>query len=118
MTDRLAHVDAVFGGESLRFELLREDLHSFEVVANTPAFALLARFTRGIWTIKDLYTVLRFAHPNGYTGSVDGVALVLQERAPMPYVLLATRVLEAALFGIDKADAVFDETLIERVELA
>lgn len=117
MTARVGHVDAVFGGERLRFELLRDELVAFETLAGAPAFDLLARFARGAWSVRELLTVLRFAHPAGYMGSGATVAEVLRERAPMPYVMLATRVLEAALMGIEAAEAGFDERLFATVEL-
>jgi hypothetical protein len=118
MNDRIAHVDAVFGGERGRFELMRDELVSLEVLAGAPAFALLARFARGGWSVRELVTVLRFAHPLGFSGSGDAVATVLRERAPMPYVALATKALEGALMGLEPGEASFDEALFGRVELS
>lgn len=118
MTARVGHVDAVFGGERLRFELLRDELVAFETLAGAPAFTVLTRLARGAWSVRELATVLRFAHPAGFTASAGAVAEVLRERAPVPYVALASKVLEAALMGIDAGEAGFDEGLFATVELA
>ena len=118
MNERVSHVDAVFGGERMRFELLRDELVSFEVLAGAPAMTVLGHYLAGGWSMRELVTTLRFAHPAGYLRSGEAVASALRERGPAIYLQLAARVLEAALMGVPPVLGVFDEASIDRDEAA
>lgn len=129
MVEQVEHVDALFGGKSVRFELWRspQPMASVENIVGS-AYEVLQRFFHGTWTATDLHRVLAAAYtPNhgrlrqfgglGLGGvdfmlmmiKPDDVGLVLASGPHAKYAPLASKVLEAYLFGLPKADATFDE---------
>lgn len=135
-TETVGYVDAVFGGERLRFELDRKDIPGLEAMLGGSAYQVFTKFAGGFWTIRDLEGVLsasvpaqvedaadrnnramlfKMARMMGESGFSHGavspyVQGVLRKNPPARYAVLAMRVLEASLFGIAQADASFDET--------
>lgn len=65
MTKTVSHVDALFGGQRLRFELQRdrETIDKLESAVSSVS-ACWGRFNSGDWTMKDVRTVLALAHPH------------------------------------------------------
>ena len=107
-------VRAVFGGEELTFRLSRESLRIglFEASARAGSYDILRACLAGSWTHEQLKAVLSFAHPLGFAESRESVERVLGNGAAV-YSMLATKILEAQLFGIEEAEAAFDETKVE-----
>lgn len=108
------HVDATFGGERVRFRLAPEHLPGFEAAIQGPAYQCFTRFAGGWWTFRDVEAVLTAALPLDVdAAAARRVQAALRSRPPAVYAVLATKILEAALFGIDPAVAVFDEEVAE-----
>jgi hypothetical protein len=157
--EKARHVDAVFGGRPVRFELAR-DVHSLLALENDlgSLSGCLGRFVAGTWLVSDVLTVLSRAHPRPRqgrqpetivsmmqtvgsveeaTGSIrEAVGLparpsiqqrlpaapaptqginpallggILSAAPPTVYAILAARVLEALLYGIEPARVQWDE---------
>lgn len=104
-SEKSLFVMATIGGEPMRFELLREELETFEVMSGDSAFATFKSFARGQWSVRDMHTVLRMAHPKGYLHSTEDVRELVNRWGPANFVPLATRILEGVLFGLDPQDA-------------
>ncbi len=138
MSETVGYVDATFGGSGLRFELDRKDIPGLEAMLQDSAYHVFTKFAAGSWTIRDLEAVLsasvaaqvedpadrsarvtlyRMARQFGGSmlpmHSSPYVQGIIQKNPPARYAVLALKVLEAALFGIKSADAVFDENSIE-----
>ncbi len=101
------HVDATFGGATVRFRMGPNRLEWFER-SNGSARGRLQRFLQNAWTVADLKAVLTTAHPD-MLQSFQAVDAVVARNKPGTYVGLATTILVAALTGIDAESAVFDE---------
>lgn len=115
MSDKRSYVDGVFGGEPVRFGLSRkpERMQMFEAVLGGPLYDLFRRFATGHWTMRELQGVLAEAYGDA-TGTRSSsasfiVADVLTRNPPGIYAPFASKVLEAALFGLEPAEARFDE---------
>lgn len=153
----VSHVDAVFGGRRLRFELQR-DIHSLLDLENDLGSirGCLGRFLDNTWRVSDVLTILARAHPAPVqradapadplrtvagldqasnalrraaglperhtapappappAGSRPGVNpgmlnRILSAAPPTVYAILAARILEALLYGIEPARAEWDE---------
>lgn len=138
---KIDHVDAVFGGRSVRFRLAPDDIPSFEALIQGSAYQCFTKFAGGFWTFADVEAVLRYALPAdlGDDNAVmvalerkaaalgmgmpsrkrsDFVSRVLVSRPPAIYAVLASRILEAALFGIEAELAAFDENAASAEEAA
>lgn len=115
---KLPYVTAFFGGKKVHFELQRGERAEFILnmafhqpgLSSASPFRLFQNFGAGTWTPGDVRTVLRLA----YRGELSfvpqlEVRRVLETAAPGIYAVLASRILEAYLFGLDKDKAVFDE---------
>lgn len=106
-------VVASIGGETLRFELMREEVLTFEVLAGKPAITAMRDFAAGAWLVKDMHLLLRIAHPAGYHASRDDVRRMLADHGPANFTPLATRILEGALFGLQADEAAWSlETML------
>lgn len=136
MSKTVSHVDAIFGGKSVRFELsrspdvigpLEKDLGSIN--------AAWGRFITGDWTIVDVATILAAAHPHipvpakepelsHQLAMMGGKTLtskatrplspremgVMMMRRPLAtYVPLAAAVLTAAFLGRPEGSPAIDE---------
>lgn len=111
---KVDHVDATFSGEPIRFRIPPENLPGFEAVIHGSAYQCFTRFAGGWWTLADVEAVLTAALPCQPSRSTSRpVQAALRSRPPAVYAVLATKILEAALFGIDDAVAVFDERAAE-----
>lgn len=155
--DKVSHVDAVFGGRRLRFEIPR-DIHSLLDLENSLGSirGCLDRFIHSTWLVSDVLTVLAHAHPaprsrtdapldtrrtvasaDEATNSIRRAAglperhtarlgpaapaerrpgvnpamlnRILSSAPPTVYAILAARILEALLYGIEPARAQWDE---------
>lgn len=122
-TEKVRHVDAVFGGKEVRFELAQDHFHFslFEAQLDAKAaYGCLQSFMDGRWSVHDVRVILRFAYPG--KGAAWGLCretdAVLEANPPGPYALLAMRVLEAGVFGIKSELAVFDEKAPAAAEAA
>ena len=123
MSTKVRHVDAVFGGKPVRFEITDEPstMHVLEHVVRMSPFEAFRRFADGTWTLKDVRSVLGLSYGGraDLKAIVDGgaglprdlhpVRAALASGPPGPYAMLAAQVLEAYLFGIDPKLAKFDE---------
>ena len=115
MQDTLVNqVDAAFGGQAVRFSLSRDPqaCASLEAAIGSP-FGAYKRFVANLWTVTDVRLVLAHATPgvwllHGHT-RVAAVDAALTARSAVTYAPLAVRILEAFLFGLEPARAVFDE---------
>ena len=138
-TNTVKAVDAIFGGEAVRFELQRDEIRFLETGLGGSAYECLNRLVGGRWTVTDLLLVLSAAVPASYAGGNDlsagrramakalgphiasnvqagehaAVQRVLTENPPARYAVLAMKILEAALFGIAPDIANFDEDAVE-----
>lgn len=101
------HVDATFGGATVRFRMGPKRLEWFER-SNGSARACLQRFLQNSWTVADLKAVLTSAHPEMFQ-CPPAVDAAVAKNKPGTYVGLATTILVAALTGIDAESATFDE---------
>lgn len=85
---------------------------SLEAAIGSP-LAALNRFRSGGWRVEDIRLVLAHAHPDAVPlhrlTRVDAVDAAFEVRPAAIYALLATRLLEAMLLGLDPAAARFDE---------
>lgn len=128
-------IAARFGGRQVTFRIDRRDLPAFEKMLAIPAPLMLRRLLAGEWTVEGLSRVLRFAalpesalqimrrgrYAGGHIISTDTlcalvdargpkwVDAVLGKHPPADYVPLGAGVIGAALFGIDEAEATFDD---------
>lgn len=107
-------VEAVFGGRSVRFGLAKDarSIASLEAAIGSP-LAAFARFKASAWTLKDVRAVLAHAYPgarllHGLT-HVEAVDAALARRPAVTYSVLAIKVLDAFLFGLEANAASFDE---------
>lgn len=135
MTKTVSHVQAKFGGRSVRFELPRQPaaIGALEKeIGSIPA--AWGRFGAGDWRIGDVRAILVAAHPavkkppqepglSHRLAMLEGKTIPPEMRAVPPeridrvmtgrpfatYARLATLILVAALFGLPETDAVFDE---------
>ena len=73
----VSHVDAMFGGRPVRFELLRdrETIDKLESAVSSVS-ACWGRFNSGDWTMTDVRTVLALAHPHVATPADPAVSRV------------------------------------------
>lgn len=136
--ETVGHVDAIFGGKPVRFELARDaaSLLSLELQVGSLR-GLLGRFQEGTWLMSDVRAILARAHPvtggmslgyerkpfQSFRAAQLMAALPLPQKGvdplqidgtlgaapPITYALLAARVLEAMLYGIEPARAAWDE---------
>lgn len=115
---KVSYVTAFFGGKEVHFELQRGERAEFILsmafhqpgLSSASPFRLFQNFGAGTWTPGDIRTVLQLAYRGELNFAARGdVQMVLETAAPGVYAVLASRVLEAYLFGLDKATAVFDE---------
>jgi hypothetical protein len=127
-------IKARFNGADYAMKIHREDVPIFEVQHEATAFDLYHRIAGGMWSVKDIANVIRFAtskRPDRRNIAFDpafilkyrqgdflkalgarGPDLVDKAFATKPiaqYAALAQLVLGAALFGIDEADATFTD---------
>lgn len=126
------HVDAIFGGHSVRFRLAPEDIPSFENLVQGSAYQCFCKFAGGFFTFENMEAVLRYALP-AELGDDNPTLIALERKAGVMgvgqlsrkrsrfvwrvigsrpwgiYAVLASRILEAALFGIDAELVAFDE---------
>lgn len=106
MGEKQRHVDAEFGGEMVRFDLLRLPPPMLEYLErDSGLIAKLQRLAAGMWTVRDISSVLEAAyqgkhHSQSWTQN-EHVAGVLAQEPPGDYAALAANVLQAYLFGID-----------------
>lgn len=107
---KLNHVDAVFGGKSVRFALGRSTraVQWLELMIGSP-MKLFQSFAAGDWKVSQLRTVLQLAHPDAKMLSCPEIDRVLAENAPGIYVPLVAKILESFLFGLPPELASFDE---------
>ncbi|MBS9475539.1 hypothetical protein [Ancylobacter radicis] len=125
----LEHINAIFNGKARRLQLRRETLTAFERELRGSAHALLRRLAQGDWTRSDVELVLEYAMltdstaealtgpaglamPSAARGALIGrteVQRFLDAHPIAPYAVLAARLLEAALYGIEADAAHFDE---------
>jgi hypothetical protein len=134
-TDLVTYVDATFGGKAVRFELDRTTMiPALESSLNGGAYECLNRLIRGAWQLRDIQLVLSAAIEIEHAEFISvlnrrppimgisfpvqsspAVVRVLNDNAPARYAVLAMKVLEAALFGIAKEQASFDENAAAEV---
>lgn len=120
---KVDHVDALFGGERIRFRVAPADLPSLEALLLGSAHQCFTKFAGGFWTLAELETVIAFAWPSPDDAAPRGAGIPVDARLsvqrtlrrvpPGIYAELAMRILEAALFGLDQAAARFDEREVE-----
>ncbi|MBS9477654.1 hypothetical protein [Ancylobacter radicis] len=123
------YINALFGGQQRHLRLRRETLAAFERELRGSAHALLRRLAQGDWTRCDVELVLEYAMLTDSTAEAltgpAGLAMPRTFRGPLvgrtevqrfldahpiaPYAVLAARLLEAALYGIEADAAHFDE---------
>lgn len=106
MTTKQRHVDAEFAGEMARFDISRLPIHLREYLERDGSLiSMLQRLVAGMWTVKDISSVLEAAYQGKHRGvtwlSNEHVARILTEEPPGQYAALAANVLQAYLFGID-----------------
>lgn len=136
--EMVGHVDAIFGGKTVRFELARDLPSLLKLEADLGSIrGALGRFESGTWLMADVRTILARAHPVGQdifpgltrprahdplTGALlstptapqmgcDPARLdaTLGAAPPITYALLAARVLEALLYGVTLDRSRWDE---------
>lgn len=119
-TEKVDTVDALFGGRKIAFKLDPDHgpmprysaVASLEMAIGSP-YATLQRFGSGIWRATDVGHILRHAYPGArpLMGNADcpEVNEVLRKGRIANYAPLAHKLLEAFLFGLPAAQAVFDE---------
>lgn len=111
MTEKVRHVEARFNGQMWRFELREKLVGGFSrleaQLGGRKPYPLFQTFATGAWSVADLEAVLSAALPfaDSDTSALDAF---LSRAAPAPYAILAVKILEAYLFGLPPADAVFD----------
>lgn len=119
---KVDHVDALFGGERIRFRVAAADLPSLEALLGGSAYQCFTKFAGGFWTLAELETVIAFAWPSPDGGERGAgipadarlsVQRTLRSVPPGIYAALAMRILDAALFGLDETAACFDERAVE-----
>ncbi|GLK71569.1 hypothetical protein KHC23_12330 [Ancylobacter dichloromethanicus] len=121
------YVDAVFDGTRQRMGIPRSVLGNLDAEIGGSAFAALRRFVEGQWSRRDVEITLEYATLTpgevkwilNMQGAIAGhrpprvgrsaVAILLDEKPIAPYAELAALIIEAALYGIAPAVAVFDE---------
>lgn len=110
---KVDHVDAVFGGEQLRFRLAPEALPVFEREIRGSAHQCFLKISGGFWTFAEVEAVLAAALPAPRRADGSIIQRALCSRPPAAYAILAAWILEAALFGIEDSLAIFDENAAE-----
>lgn len=114
MTEKQAHIDAVFGGKQVRFRIRRENNRLIAIgLSISEPFAIFQKFALGNWTVGDLKMVLGVSYNDGANPYLlvvpKEVEDVLCREPPGVYVPLAVAILEAYLFGIEPERGTFDE---------
>lgn len=130
------HVDAVFGGEHVRFILARDrsSIVALEQAVGSVS-AAWGRFSAGDWTMNDVRSILVQAFPRSDRPAEDAlrsflprptvgcisprhetvedhVDAVIGARPLATYAPLAGQLLTAAFIGLPTAVAVFDEDAV------
>ncbi|HWK14816.1 MAG TPA: hypothetical protein VNS02_10495 [Rhizobiaceae bacterium] len=143
MSDSLVnYIDAKFGGQDRRFQILREDAHIVERTLGKAAYQTFLDLAEGRWWHRDVEIILSsglgsFEEPEGpsigeslgrlsvafgnppvhvdrrFYREDDDVIACLREHGAAKYAPLALKLLEALIFGITPADATFDENATE-----
>jgi len=117
---KVNYVRATFGGKEVEFRLKRDDFHIrlLEAAAHAGIYEMMRAFLTGTWRIDQLKAVLYGSHPNGGLGGLSSVTRdvidrVLVDSGAGVYAVLAAKILEAHLFGLDPSEAVFHEAQID-----
>lgn len=133
MTEKVDRVTAKFGGRDITFVIERELIPFFEQAIGEPAQLRLNRIAAGQATVRDIMSVVSYAAPKGLgaqipVGSTDAmmaqmrrtldelkkppktfVSETFAKYPPLKYAVLAQGILAAALYGIPREAAHFDE---------
>jgi hypothetical protein len=136
--EMVGHVDAVFGGRAVRFELARDLPSLLKLETEIGSLrGLLGRFEAGTWLMSDVRAILARAHPvergiflgltrhpaydpitgeRVHTPTAPQMGIepsrldpILGLAPPITYALLAARVLEAMLYGLPPERVAWDE---------
>lgn len=103
--EKVRHVEAEFGGEEVRFELVErlvggESTLEIALGGGRRPMSLLNAFIAGQWSNGDLHAVLHAALPAERRNDFHFVSSVISGAPPAPLAMLAGKILEAYLFGL------------------
>lgn len=111
MAVKVREVQAIFGGQHVRFRLHNRVRGDLETQLGVSAAAMRQVILAEAYDADDVLKVLAAASlpPIGLDDGGASVRAVLQRRPPETYAPLAVKVLTAFLTGLEIADSTFDE---------